>query len=256
MLAGVCNGIAAYVNIDPTLVRLAFLLLLMVWGTGVLVYLVLAIVVPKARSPEEKAAACGEPFTAQEFIRRAKEGYYEAMKDFPDRKARREWKRRFKQEMRANRDEWRYNWHRYWAEYADVRPGAGIALPLLSVLHGTVAILWLCALISLLATGALFGLVLPASVPMWIAVLVMIFAYKIFVWPLKSARRACYFGYGRPRWAWSFVFLLDAVIWLAVMAALLWLGSHYLPQVGEAIRNIPSVVHDAIHQIKQWWSGK
>jgi len=129
-------------------------------------------------------------------------------------------------------------------------------LPLLSVLHGAVAILCLCALISLLATGAMFGLLLPASVPMWIAVIVMLFVYKICTWPLKAARRACYYGYGRPRWAWSFVFLLDAVIWLAVVAALLWLGSHYLPQVREAVRNIPSVAHDAVHQIKQWWKEK
>ncbi|HWZ95079.1 MAG TPA: PspC domain-containing protein [Opitutaceae bacterium] len=256
MLAGVCNGIAAYFNIDPTLVRLAFILLLMVWGTGVLVYFVLAIVVPKARSPEEKAAACGEPFTAQEFIRRAKEGYYGAMKDFPDRKARREWKRRFKQEMRANRDQWRHNWHRYWSESGDVHPRAGIALPLLSVLHGAAAILWGCALISLLATGAVFGIVLSSIVPIWIAVLVMLIAYKIFVWPLKAARRVCYYGYGRPRWASPFVFMLDALIWLAVMAVLLWLGSRYLPQLGEAIRNIPSVAHDAVHQIRQWWTGK
>ena len=118
MIAGVCNGIAAYVNIDPTLVRLAFVLLTMFWGTGLLVYVVMAIVVPEARSPEEKAAASGDPSTAQEFIRRAKEGYYEAMKGFPDRKARREWKRRFKREMRANADQWRYNWHSYWAEHA------------------------------------------------------------------------------------------------------------------------------------------
>jgi|HubBroStandDraft_2_1064218.scaffolds.fasta_scaffold41070_2 phage shock protein PspC (stress-responsive transcriptional regulator) len=267
MIAGVCNGIAAYVNIDPTIVRLAFILLTITWGAGVLVYLVLAVVVPKARSPEEKAAACGEPFTAQEFIRRAKAGYYEAAKGFPDRQARREWKRRMKQEvrgwrqsfdreMRENRNQWRDNWHRYWAEYADVHPGIGIALPLLSVLHGAVAILCLCALISLLATGAMFGLLLPASVPMWIAVIVMLFVYKICTWPLKAARRACYYGYGRPRWAWSFVFLLDAVIWLAVVAALLWLGSHYLPQVREAVRNIPSVAHDAVHQIKQWWKEK
>ena len=103
MIAGVCNGIAAYVNVDPTLVRLAFVLLTIFWGTGLLVYLVMAIVVPEARSPEEKAAASGIPSTAQEFIRRAKEGYYEAMKGFPDRKARREWKRRFKREMRAQR---------------------------------------------------------------------------------------------------------------------------------------------------------
>ncbi len=103
MIAGVCNGIAAYVNVDPTFVRLAFVLLTMFWGTGLLVYLVMAIVVPEARSPEEKAAASGNPSTAQEFIRRAKEGYYEAMKGFPDRKARREWKRRFKREMRASK---------------------------------------------------------------------------------------------------------------------------------------------------------
>jgi phage shock protein PspC (stress-responsive transcriptional regulator) len=146
MIAGVCNGIAAYVNIDPTLVRLAFVLLTMIWGTGVLVYLVMAIVVPEARSSEEKAAASGAPSTAQEFIRRAKEGYYEAMRGFPDRKSRREWKRRFKREMRANADQWRHHWHGYWAEHAALHPGMGFALPLLSLLQGTATVLWFCAL--------------------------------------------------------------------------------------------------------------
>jgi len=46
MIAGVCNGIAAHMNIDPTLVRLAFVLLTIFWGTGLLVYVVMAIVVP------------------------------------------------------------------------------------------------------------------------------------------------------------------------------------------------------------------
>ena len=101
MIFGVCNGMAAYLDADPTFVRLAFVLLTMLWGSGLLVYLVMAMVVPLARSPEEKAAASGAPPTAQAFIRRAKEGYYEAVKGFPDRKARREWKRRFKEEMRA-----------------------------------------------------------------------------------------------------------------------------------------------------------
>src|ERR1700690_552887 len=127
MIAGVCNGIAAHMNIDPTLVRLAFVLLTIFWGTGLLVYVVMAFVVPEARSPEEKAAASGNPSTAQEFIRRAKEGYYEAVKGFPDRKARREWQRRFKREMRgwrmsfdremrANADQWRHHWHGHCAE--------------------------------------------------------------------------------------------------------------------------------------------
>ncbi len=101
MIAGVCNGMAAYINVDPTFVRLGFVLLTTLWGSGVLLYLVMAIVIPEANTPEEKAAAYGGPSTAQEFIRRAKEGYYEATKGFPDRKARREWQRRFKREMRG-----------------------------------------------------------------------------------------------------------------------------------------------------------
>jgi phage shock protein PspC (stress-responsive transcriptional regulator) len=191
MIAGVCNGIAAYVNVDPTLVRLAFVLLTVLWGTGLLVYLVMAFVVPEARSPEEKAAASGNPSTAQEFIRRAKEGYYEAMKGFPDRNARREWKRRFKQDMRANADQWRHNWHCYWAEHAPFHPGMGFALPLLSLLHGMATVLWICALISLLATATVFGLALPANVPVWAAALLLFIAYGILVSPLKAARRAC-----------------------------------------------------------------
>jgi phage shock protein PspC (stress-responsive transcriptional regulator) len=148
MLAGVCNGIAAYLNLDPTLVRIGFVLLTIFWGTGLLVYVVLAIVVPEALSPEEKSAASGIPSTAQEFIRRAKEGYYGAMKNFPDRKARREWGRQFRRDMRANADHWRYNWHTYWAEHAPVHPGMGLALPFLSLLNGVAMILFICTLIS------------------------------------------------------------------------------------------------------------
>jgi phage shock protein PspC (stress-responsive transcriptional regulator) len=256
MIAGVCNGIAAHVNLDPTLVRLAFVILTMLWGTGLLVYLVMAIVVPEARSPEEKAAASGNPSTAQEFIRRAKEGYYEAMKGFPDRKARREWKRRFKRDMRANADQWRHNWHCYWEEQAPIHPGMGFALPLLSLLHGAAKVLWICALISLLATGAVFGLALPANVPVWVAALLLFIAYGILVGPLKVARRACYRGLGRSRWAWCFVFLLDAMVWLAVVAALLWLAVHYFPELREAVRSIPSLAHQAADDIRAGWKGK
>ena len=256
MIAGVCNGIAAYVNIDPTLVRLAFVLLTILWGTGMLVYLVMVIVVPEARSPEEKAAASGAPSTAQEFIRRAKAGYYEAIKGFPDRKARREWKRRFKREMCANTDQWRYHWQSYWAEHTPFHPGMSFALPLLSLLHGAATILWICVLISLLATGTLFGLALPANVPVWAAALLLFIAYGILVWPLKAARRACYWGLGRPSWAWSFVFLLDAAVWLAVVAALLWLAIHYFPELREAVRSIPSLAHEAAGDIQAWWKGR
>jgi phage shock protein PspC (stress-responsive transcriptional regulator) len=256
MVAGVCNGIAAYVNVDPTIVRLVFAVLTLLWGTGLLVYLVMAVVVPEARSPEEKAAASGFPATAQEFIRRAKEGYYEAMKGFPDRKARREWKHRFKREMRANADQWRYNWHSYWAGHFGAHPGMGFALPLLSLLQAAATVVWVCAMISLLATGAVFGLALPANVPAWVAALLLCLVYAILTGPLKLARRSCYWGLGRPRWAWSFVFLLDAVVWVAVAATLLWLAVHYSPELRQAVQSIPSLAHEAADDVGAWWKSK
>lgn len=48
MLAGVCGGIAEYFNIDPTLIRLAWIILTcMNCGTGIVAYIIAAIVIPK-----------------------------------------------------------------------------------------------------------------------------------------------------------------------------------------------------------------
>jgi len=159
-------------------------------------------------------------------------------------------------EIRVNADQWRHRWHSCWAEHAAHHPGMAFALPLLSLLHGAAKVLWICAFISLLATGALFGLALPANVPVWVAVLLLFIAYGILTCPLKAARHACYGGFGRPRWDWSFVILLDAVVWLAVVAALLWLAVHYFPELREAFRSIPSLAHQAAGDIRAWWKGK
>lgn len=40
-LAGVCGGVAAYMNLDATLVRAAFILLALFTGVGLIAYLVL-----------------------------------------------------------------------------------------------------------------------------------------------------------------------------------------------------------------------
>jgi len=47
MVAGVCGGIAAAVNLDPTIVRLlAVLIILSSMGTGLMLYFILALVMP------------------------------------------------------------------------------------------------------------------------------------------------------------------------------------------------------------------
>lgn len=45
MICGVCGGIAEYFNVDPTLIRLLFVALGCT-GSGVLAYLVAAIIIP------------------------------------------------------------------------------------------------------------------------------------------------------------------------------------------------------------------
>ena len=46
-LAGVCGGFAEYLGIDPTIIRLVWALLIFGWGTGLLAYIVCAIVLPE-----------------------------------------------------------------------------------------------------------------------------------------------------------------------------------------------------------------
>lgn len=47
MISGVCAGIAAYFNVDPTLIRLAWVLFSLLGGSGILAYIICAIVMPK-----------------------------------------------------------------------------------------------------------------------------------------------------------------------------------------------------------------
>jgi len=48
MLGGVCGGLGEYLNIDPTLVRLAFVAATLLGGPGALAYIILWIITPEA----------------------------------------------------------------------------------------------------------------------------------------------------------------------------------------------------------------
>ncbi len=44
---GVCGGLGEYFDIDPTIIRIISLVALVTFGTGLLLYLILALVMPK-----------------------------------------------------------------------------------------------------------------------------------------------------------------------------------------------------------------
>lgn len=47
IIAGVCGGVAEYLNLDPTIIRLIWILLSFGFGFGILAYLLAVIIVPK-----------------------------------------------------------------------------------------------------------------------------------------------------------------------------------------------------------------
>lgn len=60
ILGGVCGGIGAYFNVDPIVFRLIFALLFFGAGTGLLLYIILWIAMPKAITAAEKLEMRGE----------------------------------------------------------------------------------------------------------------------------------------------------------------------------------------------------
>jgi len=48
MICGVCAGVGEYLGIDPTVVRLAWVLLTFVGAAGIIAYIIAAIIIPEA----------------------------------------------------------------------------------------------------------------------------------------------------------------------------------------------------------------
>jgi phage shock protein PspC (stress-responsive transcriptional regulator) len=269
MLGGVCNGLAAYSHIDVTVVRVLFAILtVFTYGAGIALYILLLFLVPPAETPAEKAAAYGAPSTAQEFIRRAKAGYYEGMKSFGDKRAHREWKRKFKRDMRgwkndfqremhSNAYQWGENWHRYWSQHPH-SAGSWVALPFISLVRVLVTLLWFYASLSLVASGAAFGMTLPAGIPLWIGLIALFVVYRFIVWPLKAARHALRFNAGYGYWPHGGLMMgfVDSFVWLGMLVVLVWVADHYVPQAHEALQNLPPAVHHATDQLRDWWARR
>ena len=264
-VAGVCNGLAAYFDVDVTLVRVAFAFLAFMWGSGLLLYVLMAFILPEAHTPAEKAAAFGGPSTAEEFIRRAKAGYYEGMKTFHDKQAHREWKRRFKQEMRgwkhgfrremrANAQHWRQNWHGQWAQHPPAAFGPGVIAPVLSLLLGALLIGTVYVVYLLVTAQPMFGLTLPAGVPLWAGVLGVIVLYQLVAWPLKAMRYSCY--YPGPYGGHGLWGMFGSLVGLFFLAFGIWSLDRHVPEFHEWLVQLPGLLHRGLDAVQGWFAKR
>jgi len=262
MISGVCNGLAAYLGLDVTLLRLVVVVLACFSaGTLLIVYLVGRFVIPEAKTPEQKAAATGLPRTAHDFVRMAREGYYEGIKSFPDRHARREWKRNFRREMR----DWKHNfrWERWSPPFCEPPAsscppppeGFSVAMPILSTLKALLIFFFVFAILSLIATGSVFGIPLPGGLPVWAGVVLLILAYKVVVAPIKAMRRACYYRlYGRPYFWHPFAELGQALVALCILALFLFFSDRFIPGFHQALLAVPEFLRNATDSVQHWWT--
>jgi phage shock protein PspC (stress-responsive transcriptional regulator) len=263
MLSGVCTGLAAYLNIDVTIVRIAFVLLtLLTTGAWILVYLGMMLVVPFANTGEEHAAAAGAPFNAQEVIDRAKKHYAE----FKDSK---EWRRHWRQQRR----EWRRRWHEgaYWwghnlqrnvnqfsssAGYGGYL-GATLLIPFLAVFNAALFCAFVAAIVSLATTGAIFGWVVAGSIPLWASILILMFFYSMISRPLRHARRAIYFNTSGHNYYWFAAWY--EILSTGVLILVCWFAYTHVPEVRDFFQhfvqnvatmwnNIVDSIHHTVHK--------
>jgi phage shock protein PspC (stress-responsive transcriptional regulator) len=85
VVGGVCSGLGYYFDIDPVWIRLGFAVIFFAFGSGVLFYLLLMIIVPKAESTAEKLEMRGEPVDVNNISRTIKEefeGFKRRVEDF------------------------------------------------------------------------------------------------------------------------------------------------------------------------------
>jgi phage shock protein PspC (stress-responsive transcriptional regulator) len=86
VLGGVCGGIGMYFKLDPLIVRIIFLVIFFGFGIGLLIYIILWIVVPEARTTVQKIEMRGDPVNTSNIGKFMRDEYESVKNSFKGRK--------------------------------------------------------------------------------------------------------------------------------------------------------------------------
>jgi phage shock protein PspC (stress-responsive transcriptional regulator) len=236
MVAGVCNGLATYFQLDVTLVRVGFVVLaLLTKGIGILIYVVMMFVIPEANTPEEHAAAGGMPFNAKEVVDRVKRQYEQGSRHWN-----RAWRRKQRQWRRAGLS----------AAAAPPPPWLAAVLPVFGLVHLILFLIAAGMMISLVNTGAILSWQKPPDVPLWAAAVVLFIAYQIAVSPFRGVQHWMWRS-GAGAGAGWFAFW-HAVIWLIGLAIALWVASDHIPEITEFMQRLPHLFREFMYAVRDF----
>jgi phage shock protein PspC (stress-responsive transcriptional regulator) len=233
MISGLCQGLAAYFDVDVTWVRVGFVVLaVLTRGAFLLVYGVLMFVIPYAETSEEHAAASGRPFTAQELIDQAKRNYA----NFTNSK---DWKRQWRRQRRE--------WHRQWRNVTTPHAWnaqAGYAsqvwtratAPVFGLINAALTLALMFGLYSLTTSHSAFGVSLPDGVPLWVGIVILLGLYQAIAVPFVAAHRAADYPAAPGIVLWMSP--VANLLWMAAIGYAMWYGYHHVPAVHEAVDRV------------------
>jgi phage shock protein PspC (stress-responsive transcriptional regulator) len=236
MWSGLCNGIAAYLNVDPTWVRIGAVVLTFVTsGFALLAYFVLMFIVPVAQTAEDRAAAFGMPFNAEELISRAKKNFERFGQDY-------RWRREWRRQQRTWNRQWNHMNSQIQQFAATAAPPgnhtassfARAFLPVAAVIGALIFVLWILAMFSLVLQQTIFGWHLPNGMPMWGGLLLLFAIYMMLSAPLRAVRHG---GAQQPaaHAGWGF---LHGLLWLGFAVLFFWVAYEYIPAARELMTQL------------------
>ncbi len=264
MISGVCKGIAAYFDVDVSIVRIIFVALaILTWGAWILAYIVMMFVIPYASTSEERAAAHGLPFDAQHLIEEAKK-QYASFKDG-------QWSRHARRQARQHRREWRREMRRgRLAMKANMRWGGppdaedagyaarvltGVMIPIAAICNAVLIVAFLLAVAQLIMRGTIFGWAPPPGIPLWASILILCVLLHVAAAPLRATRHAAYYAHGPGAGVWFAVW--GSILWVGFVVVFFWFAFHYWPDLQQFLQDlVDSIRNHRAHAPGEsiWWS--
>jgi phage shock protein PspC (stress-responsive transcriptional regulator) len=236
MWGGVCNGLAAYMGLDVTWVRIATVVLTLFTGVTLIVYLVMLVIVPYADTAEDRAAAFGVPFNTEDILGRAKKNFEENNQRWHAewRRQQRHWNRQFRHMNETLRSSTANMTSNVTANMGPVAKGAlAVFLPIAAIVGAGIFVVWILSLISLVTQHSILGWSLPHNVPLWVGILGLVLLYMLVSAPFKMVRDA---GAGQGYHAGWRAF--HNVVFLCVVVLLFWVAYTFIPGISEIVDSL------------------
>ena len=129
----------------------------------------------------------------------------------------------------------------------------GLLIPIFSLVNLAFLAVLAVSILSLVNTGALYGWPLPNDVPLWAGILILVVLYQVATSPLRAARHASYYAWGRYYGGFA---VWDGLIATGATILLVWLLLTHMPPVDtlrEFVQNLPEAFRAIGRDVSMWF---